>query len=500
MSNKSRYSAGMLYVAGLRWQTTELVPPSHLLPARTLTSPRHGWRKQWPLLSIALLLLVIGTLSVISLFVQRSLAPLRLGNQMWSRSISASQLQLGIAKATQAYRLQFTTPDGKSQSFSLMEAGLTVDASASAREALAERQTASLWQHLEWWHSTPIQLHVSEDKAKFDTFINQHTSQVVTPVQDAQLSINNGHAVLSAEKVGLNYSLPSAKTAIHEAAATLSTTPLKLQSTLVQPTYEAKKLEPAKQRLEAALTQSVSFQIADATITPSPSDLAGWLEISPVAADRNVDVTANSGKILEYINKVARPYVHPARSEIVVNHDDGSSAVLVKGQSGMDVVNKDKVASQVANKLLDGKGVKVDMTVDYAAYKTISAQPYDKWIEVDVSSKRLYAYEQTTVVNTQLVSAGAPATPTVLGQYQIYAKYRSQDMRGANADGSRYFQPDVEWVNYFYQDYAIHGNYWRPLSYFGNVNSSHGCVGLINSDAEWVYDWAPIGTPVIVHD
>ena len=59
--------------------------------------------------------------------------------------------------------------------------------------------------------------------------------------------------------------------------------------------------------------------------------------------------------------------------------------------------------------------------------------------------------------------------------------------------------PDVKWINYFYRDYAIHGNYWRPLSYFGNINSSHGCVGLEDTEAEWIYSWAPIGTPVIVH-
>ncbi len=72
-------------------------------------------------------------------------------------------------------------------------------------------------------------------------------------------------------------------------------------------------------------------------------------------------------------------------------------------------------------------------------------------------------------------------------------------MQGGNADGSRYFQPDVPYVNYFYADYAVHGNYWRPSSYFGNINSSHGCIGVSVGDGAWIYDWASIGTPVIVH-
>jgi lipoprotein-anchoring transpeptidase ErfK/SrfK len=72
-------------------------------------------------------------------------------------------------------------------------------------------------------------------------------------------------------------------------------------------------------------------------------------------------------------------------------------------------------------------------------------------------------------------------------------------MTGYNTNGTTYYQPNVQWVNYFYQADAVHGNYWRPLSYFGNINSSHGCVGVVNSDAEWIYNWAPIGTTVIVH-
>jgi lipoprotein-anchoring transpeptidase ErfK/SrfK len=72
-------------------------------------------------------------------------------------------------------------------------------------------------------------------------------------------------------------------------------------------------------------------------------------------------------------------------------------------------------------------------------------------------------------------------------------------MTGPNADGTRYVQPNVPWVNFFYKDYAIHGNYWRPNSYFGNINSSHGCVGVTPGEGAWVYNWAPVGTTVVVH-
>jgi lipoprotein-anchoring transpeptidase ErfK/SrfK len=240
------------------------------------------------------------------------------------------------------------------------------------------------------------------------------------------------------------------------------------------------------------------FNVANHEITPSKDDIAGWIELSPVNKEKTVDVNVDSGKVLQYINKIAKPYVQPPRSRLITNTENGQ-VVLDAGANGIDVVQKDKTASDVAKALVDGKGVKSDLEIKYAAAQTVEVQPYDKWFVADVTTKHMYAYEGTNLVKTFLVSAGAPATPTVLGKYAIYTKYRSQDMSGNNADGSRYFQPAVPYVNYFYGGYAIHGNYWRPDSWFGNINSSHGCIGVNVADGAWIYDWASIGTPVIVH-
>ena len=61
--------------------------------------------------------------------------------------------------------------------------------------------------------------------------------------------------------------------------------------------------------------------------------------------------------------------------------------------------------------------------------------------------------------------------------------------------GYDYFLPDVPYVMYFFEDYAIHGTYWH--SSFGTP-MSHGCVNVSTPDAGWLFDWAPVGTLVNV--
>jgi lipoprotein-anchoring transpeptidase ErfK/SrfK len=114
-----------------------------------------------------------------------------------------------------------------------------------------------------------------------------------------------------------------------------------------------------------------------------------------------------------------------------------------------------------------------------------------RWIDVDLSNQRVYAYEGDIVVNSFIVSTGTWLTPTVTGQYKVYVKIRSGSMSGPG-----YYLPNVPYIMYFYKGYGLHGTYWH--NNFGTP-MSHGCVNFSIPDAEWIYDWASVGTVVNVH-
>jgi lipoprotein-anchoring transpeptidase ErfK/SrfK len=113
-----------------------------------------------------------------------------------------------------------------------------------------------------------------------------------------------------------------------------------------------------------------------------------------------------------------------------------------------------------------------------------------KQIIVDLSDSMTYAYQDGRLVYSVLSSMGRPATPTVVGEFKIYRRLESQAMSGPG-----YYLPGVPHVQYFYAGYALHGAYWHEN--WGNT-MSHGCVNLPLDAAEWLYNFAELGTPVLV--
>lgn len=504
-NNKLKKLTGwLLYNAGA--QPTEPKPGSLHLVGELETETKEAqseplqtdWRSRLmhyrlPLSIAAAVLLFVGIWWTAGPF----LAKAYIGDQKVSLGGSTAKLESQLTAAYSSYTLPIKYQDGSTKQFALSDVGFVLNTDESVKELRAAQQSAT--QRFMWWRTIRKPLALSANPKKLHAFIANHVTASIQPSQDAVLTVQNGEVTVKDAVTGKQYGLDNPQINLLNHIARLDRSPLKINLLTTNPAITAQELAGSREQLEKVLSQPISFTIDKKIITPSKKDIAGWLELTPDPTAKKVDVDINSGKVLEYINKIAAANVRASRDQIEVTRDDGTREVIVPGVNGIDVTDKQSIATNVSNSLLAGQGIQASLPVSFKSYDTISTAAYNKWIEVDLTNKRMYAYEKTTQVKTFLVSAGAPKTPTVTGKYSIYSKYAQKDMRGRNVDGSKYFQPNVPWVNFFYRDYAIHGNYWRPTSYFGNINSSHGCVSTVPSEAAWIYDWAPIGTPVIVH-
>jgi len=145
----------------------------------------------------------------------------------------------------------------------------------------------------------------------------------------------------------------------------------------------------------------------------------------------------------------------------------------------------------------------------------------ERYIDVDLSSQTLVAFEGARPVYATLISSGKfskikdkdHSTPT--GEWRIREKHitTTMDGDGTAAGDLPYSIEDVPFVQYYFRSFALHAAFWH--SNFG-VQMSHGCVNLSPLDAKWLFFftgpnlpegfhgvWASetaAGTRVVIHD
>ncbi len=128
------------------------------------------------------------------------------------------------------------------------------------------------------------------------------------------------------------------------------------------------------------------------------------------------------------------------------------------------------------------------------------ADPTGKRIIVDISEQKLYAYDGGALFMEEYISTGLEFTPTPRGTFSVYKMTPSRYMQGPlpGISDQYYDLPGVPWDLYFTRDGAvIHGAYWHDK--FGK-QWSHGCVNVSPEKAKKLYDWASVGTVVIVRN
>jgi hypothetical protein len=114
----------------------------------------------------------------------------------------------------------------------------------------------------------------------------------------------------------------------------------------------------------------------------------------------------------------------------------------------------------------------------------------ERWIDVDLATETLVAYQGTRPVYVALVSTGrgAPGTETGTprGVFRIWVKLETSTMGNLGDEDaeSRYSIEDVPYVQFFAKGVALHGAFWHHSFGFAH---SHGCVNLAPVDARWLF-------------
>jgi lipoprotein-anchoring transpeptidase ErfK/SrfK len=267
-----------------------------------------------------------------------------------------------------------------------------------------------------------------------------------------------------------------------------------------------------------------------ALIFVPPATLAAWLPAAPNSRLAGMDTlvvapTANSAQVAEMAPQAApAATVNPLDAAaavpqaIVKSFTSAADTIVmpsiprhiyqesVETSSSPSLTEVEAGAEMVSAPSSEGNSVSIEpfqligpvgpfppesqvaASVDRALLAHQPAYPGEKWIEVNVTTQQMTAWEGDVPVMSFTVSTGLPNTPTVLGKFNIYWKLKSTLMIGPN-----YYLPEVPYTMYFYAGYALHGTYWH--NNFGQP-MSHGCVNLETGNAQKLFEWAdPIFPP-----
>ena len=125
-----------------------------------------------------------------------------------------------------------------------------------------------------------------------------------------------------------------------------------------------------------------------------------------------------------------------------------------------------------------------------------------------ISQRRLWVCNGPQVVYQTAVVTGnmnviEDASP--VGTFHIYAKETNLYLRGSDSTGSwndhvNYWMP---FLDNQYGVFGLHDATWRAASNFGAIspyssNASHGCIELPLAAAQWIFNWASIGTAITI--
>lgn len=412
--------------------------------------------------------------------------------------------------------------DGQPHEAKLADLGVAVDAQTTARNAV--EHDGDITEVISSTFSgkrtvTPV---VSVDPQAISAYATSLVPDDRTAAADAQVvydadaktwNVVPGHAGL-----GVDPSILEA--AVTEKAPSLENFSVDQPIQQTPPAISDEAAQSTLDTITATLDQPVSIKGPDGTVYEASKDRrSGWLSVSPNEANDGLDVHVDDAAVKEWVDgRAEKASVEPTKGIEQIDANGAVTKVVSEKKDGVKVSNSESITQQIVAGVQGGSPVEVtfettpvpaEVTQAKAPDAATPADPAtpaadptgEKWIDINLSDKTLTAYQgDTPVFGPKKIVDGKKDYETVTGTFEIYHRLEKQDMTNASkfpqSDSRYYYTKDVPWVQYFKGGYAIHGAPWR--SSFG-YSGSHGCINMSVSDAKWMYDWASMGTKVVVH-
>ena len=464
------------------------------------------FKKNWPKMAISTIVLA-GLLSILFLW----------SNEYFKDKIYPGVRVLGInltgksqQEALSLIQDKITTIDAEGLKITyqgtiyqptLSQLGYNLNAqNLSSRAYLAGRNDYPLFA---FFKPKEIKVTPDLDEIKFKETINQKFVNLNIEPQSANFKIENNQVVLIEEKIGQEISWQDLKELI---SRNLNKNDYKNQNNEIKvvnklPEIRDEDVLDLTSQIENKISKEITLKDEERgkTFKVTSDKIGSWLKISKTKSNATLEI--DQEKIKNYLNDEIISKVNVKAKNKVIQGENGQT--IDEGSDGRALDTNNTVAKLVST-IEQNKNSQIVLKINTVPPKEVTVWSGDaiaggrypgKYIEVVLGSQKLYCFEGENLINTFAVSTGKWSMPTPKGERAIYSK--------TERAWSEKYGLYMPWWNDIGGGYGIHelpewpGGAKEGESHLGTP-VSHGCIRLGVGAAQWLYDWAAIGTPVFI--
>lgn len=491
---------------------------SAAMPPRVAPAKKSRW-KLWTILA-AVILILVGGGTAFAVYHHEYRHVALPGTQIAQESVAGmneKQLTSFIDKKVSQTRLNLK--GASSPTVTAQELGMSVDASAMAKSVLRENNEIFPYVRALFTHrDVPIKPRVNYVKL-YKKVLELNTSEHSKLPEEPKIApdANAGKFVIVEGKPGYGISPYWLTKQMQKALNRAKQQSVKVKSETVPTLHKGKELQALLKDANEFVSVNAEIKGNQKVHQASAVDKMSFLKIPSVLEKLPPKMPVDTAVISQWVQQQCdSEHIDPVNGYRYLNSRKEVVAMRTNPVDGKQVNNTQQLQKALAESFSQKKDFSDAMAIstlpakweekviaDGAEKLPYMAAEGEKWIDVNLNPavRTVTAYVGATPVAGPFPHVpGVPRMPTVTGQFAVKIKYKVQTMRGSSIDGVPYVVPNVPWILYFHGDYALHGAPWRSTFGPGAEGGSHGCVNLPVPVAKTLYDFAPLGTVVMVHN
>lgn len=404
--------------------------------------------------------------------------------------------------------------DGLNFKISSLEAGMKVNGTSIAQQAIGDNQ-AWKWpvevfrSHditsylVSEYNSNGLESAVKKEVDAFNATAKDPVNATITYSSTAKaFSIT---PEVAGTKVDVNQVLKLADDAILSMDSTVSLN----SAQLVQPTVlsDNPALKTACDTANSYIKANLELVLGTTAIhaaTINADQISQWVTLG---ADNSV--TFNEDAMNSYISDLANS-LNTVGSSRTYTTPYGKAVTVSGGTYGWEIDN-DTLVSDVEEAIKAGSTatITVPTTSEGATWTGAGVKDWGAYVDVDLTEQHARFYDASGALQWETdVVTGIPdgSHNTPVGVWQLFNKESPSVLKGdivASTGAPEYTTTVQYWMPFTYSGCGLHDAPWQSSfggSRYSSGYGSHGCVNLSMDAAASLYNLVAVGNAVVVHD